>query len=113
MSSILPTIDRCEMRRVSIQIWTSNSELLFVLVDPFPQSLGLDCTLLLAAAIHADDVCGESVTIASTRAAPVIRFVICGLQPVCNRLAVVIAESACDPGCQSGLFPCMEQIEQL
>jgi hypothetical protein len=84
MSYVFRTVDWSEMRWVSIQIWTSDSELLFVLVDPFPQSLGLARTLVLAFAIHADDVCGEPVTIASSRKATVIGLVIRGLQPACD-----------------------------
>ena len=40
MIGVLLAVDRRDVRRISVEIGASNSELLAVLIDPFPEELG-------------------------------------------------------------------------
>src|SRR5215470_8497577 len=50
---ILFAINWSDMRRVSIEIWSSDSELFFVRIDPFPHLLGGSQSLCTGLALYA------------------------------------------------------------
>jgi hypothetical protein len=56
VSGILFAIDRGDMRRVSIEIWPSDSKLLFVRIDPFPQLRIGSQSLCPCLALYAHDI---------------------------------------------------------
>jgi hypothetical protein len=56
VSGILFPINRSDMRRVSIKIWSSDSKLLFVRIDPFPQLRTGGQSLCPCLALYAHDI---------------------------------------------------------
>jgi len=56
VSGILFAINRSEMWWVSIEIWSSDSELFFVRIDPFPQLRTRSQSLCTCLALYAHDI---------------------------------------------------------
>src|SRR3984893_14747106 len=92
--SIFLAVDRCHVRGVSIEIRPSDSKLLPVCIDPFPEGFSGSETLRPCRTIDAHNIRRKPVAIASTEAASVIGPVVGRLKAACNRLAIVIAERA-------------------
>jgi len=68
VSGILSAVDRGDMRGVSIEIWSADSELFFVRIDPFPQLLTGSQSLRTCLAPYAHDINRQPVTIAAAEA---------------------------------------------
>ena len=85
---------------------------LAVLVDPVPQRLARRLPQRARSAVDADDVGCKPVAVAAAQAAAMEGAVVGGLQPACDRLAIVVAECAGDAGRQAGLFGGEQQAEQ-
>ncbi len=56
VSGILFAINRSDMRWVSIEIWSSDSKLLFVRINPFPQLRTGSQALCTCLALYAHDI---------------------------------------------------------
>jgi len=56
VSGILFAINRSDMRRVSIEIWSSDSKLSFMGIDPFPQLSTGSQSLCPCLALYAHDI---------------------------------------------------------
>jgi hypothetical protein len=72
VSGILFAINRSDMRWVSIEIWSSDSELFFVRIDPFPQLLTGSQSLCTCLALDAHDIGRSPMTIAAAEASTMI-----------------------------------------
>src|SRR6266404_967947 len=72
VSGILFAIDRSDMRRVSIEIRSSDSKLFFVRSDPFPQLPTGSQSLCTCLALYAHDIGRQPVTIAAAEASTMI-----------------------------------------
>lgn len=72
VSGILFATDRSDMRRVSIEVWSSDSKLFFVRIDPFPQLLTGSPSLCTCRTLYAHDIGGQPVTIAAAEASTMI-----------------------------------------
>src|SRR5713101_1195230 len=70
--SVLFAINRSDMRWVSIEIWSSDSKLFFVRIDPFPQLLTGSQSLCTCLALDAHDIGRSPVTIAAAEASTMI-----------------------------------------
>jgi hypothetical protein len=92
--SIFLAVDRCHVRGVSIEIRPSDSKLLPVCIDPFPEGFSGSKTLRPCRTIDAHNIRRKPVAIASTEATSMIGPVVGRLKAACNRLAIVIAERA-------------------
>src|SRR4030081_2059020 len=92
--SIFLAVDRCHVRGVSIEIRPSDSKLLPVCIDPFPEGFSGSPTLRPCRTIDAHNIRRKPVAIASTEATSMIGPLVGRLQAACNRLAIVIAERA-------------------
>jgi len=53
---VLRAIDRSDMRRISIEVWSSDSKLFFVGIDPVPQLLTGSQSLRTCLALYAYDI---------------------------------------------------------
>src|SRR5438046_1663046 len=62
---IFLAVDRCHMRRISIEIRSPDSKLLAVSIDPFPQVFSGNQPLCLGRASDAHDIGRKPVTIAA------------------------------------------------
>src|SRR4051794_17534972 len=101
---IFLAVGRADMRRIVIEVGASDAVVLAVGVHPFPERLRRRQALRAGGAIDADDIGGKSVAIAAAKTAAVIGAVAGGLEARCDRLAIVVAESAGDAGILTGLF---------
>ena len=72
VGGILFAINRSDMRWVSIEIWSSDSKLFFVRIDPFPQLLAGNPPLCTGLAPYAHDIGCQPVTIAAAEASTMI-----------------------------------------
>ena len=72
VNGIFFAIDRADMRRVSIEIWSADSKLFFVRIGPFPQLLAGSQSLRTCLALYADDIGREPVTIAAAEASTMV-----------------------------------------
>ena len=72
VSGILFAIDRSDMRRVSIKIWSSDSKLFFVRIDPFPQLLTGSPSLRTCLALYADDISCKPMAIAAAKGSTMV-----------------------------------------
>src|ERR1700744_6203724 len=102
--SIFLAVDWCHVRGILIEIRPSDSKLVPVRVDPFPERFSSGQSLRPCGPIHADEICRESVAIAPPQATAMIGSVIGRLKTGCNRLAIIIAEGAGDAGRQTCLI---------
>ena len=91
---IFLAVDRRHVRGVSIEIGPSDSKLLPVCIDPFPEGFSGSETLRPCRTIDAHNIRRKPVAIASTEAASVIGPVVGRLEDACNRLTIVNAERA-------------------
>jgi hypothetical protein len=67
---IFPAIDRRDMRRVSIEIRTSDPKFLLVRIDPLPQLFARGVSLRTVLALNAHDVGGKRMGITPRRLPP-------------------------------------------
>ena len=56
------------MRRISIEVWSSDSKLFFVRIDPFPHLLAGNPSLWTCLALDAHDIGCQSVAVTATEA---------------------------------------------
>src|SRR5260370_27538075 len=85
VSRIFPAIDRSDVRRVSIEIGSSDTKLFFVRIDPFPQLLTGNPSLCPCLALYAHDLGRQPVALATAEASTIIRpvpFTLLPLPPV-------------------------------
>ena len=94
--SIFLAVDRRHVRGISIEIGPSDSKLLPVCIDPFPEGFSGSETLRPCRTIDAHNIRRKPVAIASTEATSMIGSVVGRLEAAGNRLAIVIAERAGD-----------------
>src|SRR6185369_10169304 len=66
--SVLLAIDGRDVRRIPVEIGTSDSELLAVLIDPFPEGFGGNPSLGACSAFDTHDVGRQPVAIAAAEA---------------------------------------------
>jgi hypothetical protein len=95
---IFLAVGRRHVRGVSIEIRPSDSKLLPVGIDPFPEGFSGAQTLRPCRTIDAHNIRRKPVAIAATEAAAMIGPVVGRLETACNRLAIVIAERTGDAG---------------
>ena len=74
---IFLAVDRCQMRRISIEIRSPDSKLLLVCIDPFPEAFGGGQPLRPCPTFDAHDIGRKPVAIAAAKAPPVVRSVRC------------------------------------
>jgi len=72
VSGILFAINRGDMWRISIEIWSSDSKLLFVRIDPFPQLRTGSQSFCPCLALYANDVSRQPVPVAAAEASTMI-----------------------------------------
>ena len=72
VSSILFTINWRDMRWVSIEIWSSDSKLFFVGIDPVPHLLTGSRLLRTSLALYAHDIGRQPMTVATAEASTMI-----------------------------------------
>ena len=72
VSGILFAVDRGDMRRISIEIWSADSKVVFVRIDPVPQLPTGSQPLRTCLALYADDIGREPVTIAAAEASTMV-----------------------------------------
>jgi hypothetical protein len=68
MSGIFFAVDRCQMRRISIEIRSPDSKFLAACIDPFPEAFGGNPSLRPCRAFDADDIGRKPVAIAAAEA---------------------------------------------
>ena len=68
VSGIFFAVDRRQMRRISIEIWSRDSKFLAVCIDPFPQAFSGSASLRLCLAFDAHDIGCKPVAIAAAEA---------------------------------------------
>ena len=68
VSGIFFAVDRCQMRRISIEIRSADSKLLPVCIDPFPEAFSGNPSLRPCRAFDAHDIGGKPVAIATAEA---------------------------------------------
>jgi hypothetical protein len=68
VSGIFLAVDRCQMRRIPIEIRSADAKLLAVCIDPFPEAFGGNPSLCPRRAFDADDIGGKPVAIAAAEA---------------------------------------------
>ena len=110
---IFLAVGRRHMRRIVIEIRPSNSELLAVGIDPFPEIFSGGQSLRPCRAFDAHDIGRKPMAIAAMEAPAVVGPVIRRLQAACDRLTVVIAERAGDARRQPGLFRRAKRMIEL
>src|SRR5258707_15433037 len=72
VSGILFAINRSDMRWVSIEIWSSDSKLFFVRIDPFPQLRAGSQSLCPCLALYAHDISRQPRPVAAAEASTMI-----------------------------------------
>jgi hypothetical protein len=72
VSGIFLAVDRCHMRWISIEIGSSDSKLLPVCIDPFPEDFSGSPSLCPCGAFDAHDIGGKPVAVAAAEAPAVI-----------------------------------------
>jgi hypothetical protein len=72
VSRVLLAVDRSDVRRVSIEIGSSDTKLFFVRIDPFPQLLAGNPSLRPGLALYAHDIGRKPVTVAAAEASTMI-----------------------------------------
>src|SRR5205807_4524471 len=73
VSGIFFAVDRCQVRRISIEIWSPDSKLLLVCIDPFPEAFSGNQSLRPCPAIDAHDIGREPVAVTAARTPAMIR----------------------------------------
>src|ERR1700692_2001019 len=68
MGGIFHAVGRCQMRRISVEIGSPDSELLAVCINPFPEVFRGSPSLSLGPAFDAHDIGGKPVAIAAAEA---------------------------------------------
>jgi hypothetical protein len=66
------SVDRCHMGWIFIKVWSPDSELLAVCVDPFPQTFACNESLLTCPALYADKVSSKPMTVTPAKASTVV-----------------------------------------
>src|SRR5260370_37023220 len=94
VSRIFPAIDGSDMRRVSIEIGSSDTKIFIVRIDPLPQLLTGTPSLCPCLALHADDIGRKPVTVAAAEASTMIRPVALSLLPRRDGLPIIVAKCA-------------------
>src|SRR5260370_10639812 len=94
VSRIFPAIDRSDVRRVSIEIGSSDTKLFFVRIDPFPQLLTGNPSLCPCLALYAHDIGRQPVTVAAAAASTIIRPVAFSLLARFDGLPIIVAKCA-------------------
>jgi hypothetical protein len=94
VSGIFFAVDRCQMRRIFIEIRSPDSKLLPVCIDPFPEAFSRNPSLHPCRAFDAHDIGRKPVAIAAAEAPAMVRPVGRRLQAAYDRLTVIIAERA-------------------
>ena len=112
MVRILLAIDGSHMRRIPVQIGTSYSELVSVVIDPFPENFAVAKSFRTRGSLDAHDVCRKTVPIASSKTATVKGSVIRGFETTRYRLTVVVTKSTGYAGRQSGSLRRVKQLKQ-
>src|ERR1700722_19748770 len=97
MIGVFLAVDRRHMRGISVEIGPADAEFLAVVIDPFPDDIAGNLPLRPRCAVDTYDIGRKPVTVAATEAAAVVRPVVRRLEAACNRLAIVVAETAGDP----------------
>ena len=110
---IFLAVDRCQMRRISIEIRPPDTKLLPVFIDPFPEHFGRSPSLVPRPASDAHDIGRKPVAIAAAEAPAMVRPVSCRSQAACKRLTVVVAERAGYAGREPSLLRRMERMKEL
>src|SRR5207302_8958255 len=113
VSRIFFAVDRSHMRRISIEIRPSDSKLLAVCIDPFPQAFRGNPSLRPCRAFDAHDIGGKPMAIAAAKAPTMVGSIGRRLQAACDRLTVVIAERAGYARRQPSLLRRVERVKKL
>ena len=111
--SIFLAVDRCHVRGVPIQVRPSDSELVPVRIDPFPECFSRRQSLCPCRAIYTDEIRREPVAIASVGAASMVGSVIGRLEAGCDRLAIIIPEGTGYARRQACLFGRVQHMKEL
>src|SRR5258708_22170948 len=101
------------MRRVPVEIWAPDSELLPMRIYPLPELFGGSPSLVASSALDTHDIGRKPMPIATAGAPAMIRPVARRLEAACDRLAVVITECAGDAGRKARRLPPVKRIKQL
>ena len=70
VSGIFFAVDRCHVRRISIEIRSPDSKLFPMCIDPFPEAFTGSPSLIPCPAIDAHDIGCKPVAIATAKAPP-------------------------------------------
>src|SRR5262249_16785576 len=92
VSGILFAIDRSDMRRGSIEIGSSDSKLLFVSIDPFPQLLTGSQSFPPCLGPFPHDIGRQPLTISAAEAPPLLLSVTLSFQTRRDGLPIVVAK---------------------
>src|SRR6185437_7680896 len=101
------------MRRIPAEIGAPDSELLPVRINPLPKFLRGSKSLIARSALDTHHIGREPMPIATTQAAAMIRPVARRLEAACDRLAVVVTESAGDAGRKARRLRRMKHTKQF
>src|SRR5260370_16741536 len=106
-------IDRSDVRRVSIEIGSSDTKLFLVRIDPFPQLLTGNPSLCPCLALYAHDIGREPVTVAAAEPSTMIRPVPLSLLARRDVLPIIVAKGppyAChQPGVVQRTHPVIDR----
>src|SRR3954451_21051443 len=91
---ILFSVDRPDMRRVSIEIRAPDPKLVLVRIDPLPQLFTRSVSLQTGLALDAHEIGCKPVAVAAAAAAAMVRAIARSFLTGCDRLPVIVAECA-------------------
>jgi hypothetical protein len=113
MVPILLAIDGSHMRRIPVQIGTSDSELISVVIDPFPENMAVAKSFRTRCSPDAHDICRKTVPVASPKTAAMIGAVVRGLEATGYRLTVIVPKSAGYAGRKSCTLRRVKHLKQF
>src|SRR4030088_734069 len=110
---IFLAIDRPDRGWVSIEIRASDPEPLLMRIDPLPQLFACGESLHAGIALDAHEISRKPVRIAAAPTPTVIGAISRGLVAACERLTVVVAESARYPWHEPGVIHRAKRVVEL
>src|SRR5450631_154926 len=84
VSGVFLAVDGRDVRRISVEIGPSDSELLPVGIDPFPKRFGGNPSLRACSASDTHDVGRKPVAIAAAEAPAMVRSIVGRLEAACD-----------------------------
>src|SRR5262245_22235671 len=101
------------MRRILVEVRSSDPKLFLVRIDPLPQNFAFGASLRTCRALHAHEISSKPVTIATAATSAVVRTVGRSLVAARDLLSVIIAECAGYARRKAGVLHRVKGIMQL